>query len=329
MEIIYHPIFLEHYTGRHPENSQRLLAFKKLEPRNVKSGEEFLELVHSPAYIKKIKKFSEKGTGYLDMDTPFSEETYEAACYAVGAAVLASDKNDFALVRPPGHHAGVDRGGGFCFFNNLAIAVKRKILKGKKVFILDFDSHFGDGTAEIFYEEDRVLYSSLHQYPAYPSAGWVDEIGDKKGKGYTVNIPLPARSGDDLFIYSLDFLLHIARQFKPDLIAVSAGFDGHHSDLLLGLNLSSHSYYQAGKIFSKEFENIFATLEGGYSLKYLPKLVYNFIAGVNKKRMKFKEKKTKSPLRVRREYEKRIEELIDNLAPYWDFKGLKPLKEND
>ena len=318
MDLIYNKIFLEHETGSHPENRKRLEAFGKLQETKIENGEKYLGLVHPKKYIEYIKEISQTEKS-SDSDLVVNKESYKVACYTVGASILASQKQDFALVRPPGHHAGFQLSQGFCLFNSIAIAVKKLISQDKRVFIFDFDGHFGNGTAKIFYNSKNILYVSIHQYPAFPGKGWVDEIGQGEGRGYTVNIPLPPKSGDDLFIQSLMDFLSIIKQFKPDIIAVSAGFDGHHADPLLELNYSMNSFYEIGKILSNNFENIFAVLEGGYNINYLPKCVYNFVDGVNQEDIKFKEKMTVSDDPIKKEYSKRIEKLKENLSGYLDI----------
>lgn len=316
MNLIYNKIFLKHETNNHLENKKRLEVFGDLPETEIKNGEQYLKLVHSEKYIEYIKELSQKEES-PDKDIIISRDSYRVACYAVGASVMASNQNDFALVRPPGHHAGFQKPQGFCLFNNIAVAVQKLVNQGKKVFILDFDGHFGNGTAKIFYESKDVLYFSIHQYPIFPGKGWVDEIGQKQGRGYTINIPLPAKSGDDLFVQSLKDFLPIIEQFEPDIIAISAGFDGHHSDPLLDLNYSLNSFYEIGKILSNNFKNIFAVLEGGYNLEYLPKCVYNFLVGINQEEIKFKEEATISDDLIKQEYDKRIKMLRKNLIRHW------------
>ena len=158
---------------------------------------------------------------------------------------------------------------------------------------------------------------SIHQHPAFPGNGWLDEIGNKEGKGYTINVPLPPRSGDDLFIQSLLSFLPIIEQFKPDITAISAGFDGHYADPLLELNYTTSSFYEIGRILSNNLTNIFAVLEGGYNIDYLPKCIYNFIAGVNQSKIPFKETATISNDSVKQEGLKRIKALKEILSDYW------------
>jgi len=317
MEIIYNKIFLKHETGYHPENKARLLAFGNLKETQIESGEKYLELIHSKEHIALIKNAPQQ-TLALDSDTLTSSYSYAVACFAVGAAILASEVQGFALVRPPGHHSYSNRASGFCLFNNIAIATQKLVNAGKKVAIIDIDGHYGNGTSDIFYCTDKVLYCSLHQYPAYPGNGSVDEIGESIGKGYNVSVPLPSASADDLFIDAIEnIFIPVMKQFKPDVVGVSAGFDAYQHDPLLNLKVSYNGFFKAGKLLSENFSNIFATLEGGYNTEALPNCVYNFVDGVNGAEQRFKEEITSSLNFTKEEYDFRIKKLKKNLSPYW------------
>ena len=283
MKLIYNPLVLQHETGaHHPENPGRLSFFTDLPAVEIPEGEAYIGLVHLPSYIERIKDLSQLG-GHLDLDTTCSKGSFTAATAAVGATILAAETNGFALVRPPGHHAFIARASGFCIFNNIAIACKHLVNQGKRVFVLDFDGHYGDGTATYFYNSNQVLFLSLHQFPGFPWEGSFDEIGSQDGRGYTINVTLPPGSGDDLFLRALDRLLPAAVEFNPDVVAISAGFDGHWSDPLLHLRLSLHLYYRIGEIIGSLFPAVFATLEGGYKPEIVYKGVHNFTAGIQKK----------------------------------------------
>jgi len=317
MKLIYNKIFLEHTTPPgHFENRKRLESLGNLTETDIISGEPFLELVHTKAHIEKIReacKFSEM----IDADTFAVPESYNVAIRAVGAAIMASLTNGFAIVRPPGHHAHPNLASGFCLFNNIAIAVQKLVNEGKRVFILDFDGHLGDGTLKTFYNTDKVLFWSLHQYPAFPGGGFVNEIGDGKGKGYSINVPLPPESGDDIFMHAIHNFMPIVEQFSPDVVAISAGFDAHIEDPLLQLRLSANTYYTIGQLLQSKFKNIFALLEGGYNTTYLPKCLYNFQAGINSDKMYFSEKETISSASVLKDYTQRASLLLKELSPYW------------
>jgi len=316
MDFIYNDIFLEHETGNHPENSNRLKVFKDLKSKKIENGEKYISLIHPKGYIEHVKEFCKKGKN-LDPDTITSKKSYNAAIYAVGATITASKQKDFALVRPPGHHTSAGKAMGFCLFNNIAIATQKLVNQGKKVAIIDFDGHFGNGTYEIFKDSDKVLYCSTHQFPAYPGYGSVCEIGTEKGKGFSINMPLPPGSGDEIFIEAIKKIIKIIKQFKPDNLAISAGFDGHISDPLLELRYSLKSFYDVGKLIKNNFKNYFAVLEGGYNLEFLPKCVYNFVDGINGNKAKYKEQITDSRIIALDEFNNRIDELENNLKPYW------------
>ena len=198
MKALFHKKFLEHNIDSEAEGAYRLLSYMDTYEAPVVDGEPYLELVHSERYIDYIREACIKGDNIAEVNlTPAS---YEAACQAVGLTIKASEQGDFAVIRPPGHHAGRERPSGFCFFNNIAIAAQKQVNLGKKVFIFDIDGHHGDGTQAIFYDSDQVLYCSIHQHYAFPFTGFPDETGTGAGAGYTRNFPLISGSGDKEFL---------------------------------------------------------------------------------------------------------------------------------
>jgi len=307
--LFYSPKFLEHDPGPdHPDTPNRLrviidelsrsgllqtekCAFVEPKPARL----EDLELVHESDYIKLVEQTCTSGGGVLDLgDTVVSSKSYEAAILAVGALIDAVNmvvdgkaRNAFALVRPPGHHAGAYYALGFCLFNNIAVAASYLIrrLNFERVLILDIDAHHGNGTQEIFYNTDKVLYISLHEDSrGFPGTGFVDEIGEGEGLGYTVNVPLPFRITDAIYCRAFDEIAAlISSQFKPQLILVSAGFDGHYTDPVGSLSLSMKGYEEVfTKISTLATQlcdgKLVVTLEGGYSLNFLGKMATSAIA---------------------------------------------------
>ncbi len=317
MPILFHPVVLEHKTGLHPENPKRLLAFQEMEPSELYNGREYLSLVHTPTYLEYVEATCSVG-GHVSPETIVSPGSFKAASYAVGASIAAARQGGFALIRPPGHHAYADRGTGFCLFNNVAIAAKYLAQQGKRVLILDFDGHLGDGTSHIFYGDDQVLFWSLHQYPAFPGHGFVDEIGEGKGKGFTINVPLPPGSADDIFLKAIEEYLPIALEFKPDVVALSAGFDAHQYDLLLDLRLSTDGFYQLGKLLRSNFSSMFACLEGGYHVEEMKKCLEAFLAGIQGEENPAPEEPTLSGLRVWETFEINLYAGLARLRPYWE-----------
>ena len=307
--LYYSPTFLEHDPGPdHPETPARLKSVINELSRSsiLKSGKcaylqpkpakrEDVELVHETEYIELVEKTSAAGGGFLDLgDTIVSPRSYAAATLAAGALIDAVNsvihekaRNAFALVRPPGHHAGAYYALGFCLFNNIAIGASHLInrLNYRRILIIDVDSHHGNGTQETFYDTDKVLYISLHEDSSgFPGTGFIDEIGEGRGLGYTVNIPFPFKTNDAIYQRAFDEIVSpIAHQYMPQFILVSAGFDGHYTDPVGDLSLSMKTY---DEIFAKIVAlanqlcegKLVATLEGGYSLDFLGKMVTSAVA---------------------------------------------------
>jgi acetoin utilization deacetylase AcuC-like enzyme len=291
--LVYDPIYLEHDTGSHPENSQRLVAIMShleetglinqtttLSPRPAST--EKLEMVHAPEYISQIKNKAERGGGWLDLDTVMCPKSYEVALYAAGGlltAVEAVMKGEVdsvvALVRPPGHHATRNRAMGFCIFNNVAIAAKFAMANFNlsRVLIVDFDVHHGNGTQDTFYADSKVLYFSTHQYPFYPGTGSINQIGSGEGEGATVNFPMTAGWGDEEYLRAFnEVLVPVAQRFQPQLILVSAGFDPHWADSIALMQVSVTGFAQMVTVLKKlAIElcqgHLVFTLEGGYNLQ--------------------------------------------------------------
>ena len=278
MKILFNSKFLSHNQGSSGEGPYRIAAFKGNTEETASNGEEFVGLVHSQAYAAYIRNSCLQG-GIL-AEVSVTPDSYEAACLAVGLSIMASRQNDFAVVRPPGHHAKRERDDGFCLFNNIAIATQKLVNEGKKVFILDIDGHHGDGTQQIFYGSDRVLFCSIHQQYAYPGTGDSTETGKGDGLGFTMNYPLPAGSGDEQLLECVNRAVERALQFSPDVVGVSAGFDGYQKDRLLALNYTLDGYRQCGRVLGENFSNVFAVLEGGYH-DDIRQCAEQFISGVH------------------------------------------------
>ncbi len=292
--IVYHPKYLEHeQTPTHPERRERLAYtmdqlmeegifdnpnIKLIEPEPASLDD--VLAVHTKDYIEYLQRYSNIG-GVIDWDTNIPIGVFERALLAAGGAIKAAKSvierevsNAFAMVRPPGHHAKPYIGAGFCYLNNMAIMVKWLLKRGfKRILILDWDAHHGDGTQEIFYDDDRVLFISLHQMPLYPGTGYPDEVGEGRGEGYTINVPLPPGTGDEEYLMVFDEIIEpVAREFQPDFMAISAGQDNHFTDPITGLALTARGYAEMMKRaveLSKELceGRLVAVLEGGYSVE--------------------------------------------------------------
>jgi acetoin utilization deacetylase AcuC-like enzyme len=290
--IVRDDIFLHHHAEfDHPENPLRLMAIyqaidsgplkdKLINVPARKATVEEIELIHSADYIKSVEETAKVPFSQLDPDTYACAHTYDAALLAAGGAIeiveqVLSKKLDsgFAFVRPPGHHSEKTRAMGFCIFNNIAIAAKYALEKDKlkRIAIIDFDLHHGNGTQNSFYETDELLFISIHQYPYYPGSGSAGEIGNGAGEGYTINIPVPASYGDIEYAKIFqDLIIPVLEKYKPQLILSSAGFDIYKDDPLGGMQISKEGIKMIGSFLRKAADKtckgkLVYFLEGGYS----------------------------------------------------------------
>jgi acetoin utilization deacetylase AcuC-like enzyme len=287
--LITSDTYQNHNTGDgHPEKIDRVTAvidnFKKLDNKNLiwrkpsKFDRSLLEITHNNDYINFVEEsFPKKGLSFLDGDTIVSPGSKEATLDAVGSIITAIDgvqnnefKNAFCAVRPPGHHAEKNKAMGFCIYNNVAVGANYLIDKYKlnRVAIIDFDVHHGNGTQDIFYNNEKVLYISTHQFPYYPGSGTEQE----KGKYNNIfNIPLPAGTNSEAYLNAYEFVLKKINEFKPEFILLSAGFDAHKDDPLAQFQLESKDFYEITKR-TLELSNLYcdgkvvSILEGGYDL---------------------------------------------------------------
>ncbi len=305
----------DHHDDDHPENAKRIPAIldaitadPDLQPHsallrgqvslisNLQSSpatDDQIATIHDRAYIQGLRDVMKRAPAYIDHAptyvTPYSFDCAAAAAGgAIGAvaSVISDPSSAFALIRPPGHHAPPDRAMGFCLFNNIAIAARHaQKLGAKKVMIVDFDVHHGNGTQDCFYEDPSVLFISTHQAGIYPGTGYIEELGSGAGHGYTVNIPLAAGAGDTVFSrIADDIFIPLADRFQPDILLVSSGYDAHWRDPLASLQLSCVGYHLLGKNLAAIARRhcggkVVFVLEGGYDLPALSHGVVNTMRG--------------------------------------------------
>jgi acetoin utilization deacetylase AcuC-like enzyme len=298
--FFWHPDYLKHETGRHhPEEPARLTAIiRHLEATGmlaelvhgepVEPSPAWLALAHTPEYIQAIEEACLRGVRALDPDTFISPDSYRAALLAVSGALLAVDQvmegtvaSAFVALRPPGHHAERERAMGFCLFNNVAIAARyaQQRYGLKRILIVDWDVHHGNGTQHTFEDDRTVLFFSTHQYPFYPGSGRASERGTGAGLGYTINVPLAAGCGDREYNEVFERVLYpAARAFQPNLVLISAGFDAHRDDPLAGMVVTEDGYARMTAMVRDIAEQfcegrVVSLLEGGYNLEALARSV--------------------------------------------------------
>ena len=285
---VQHPSSLEHDTGSHPENAGRLRAIEAaLEAAGwpglerveaPAASREQLHRVHAPEHVDAIEAFCARGGGMIDMDTRAGERSFEAALHAAGGAAWAAERllageERFAVcaLRPPGHHAERDRAMGFCLFNNVAVAAAHALeaCGADRVLVLDWDVHHGNGTEAIFAASRDVLYISIHQWPLYPGTGAAEYEGEPGAEGFTINLPVPPGSGSDEFLALVEHIVvPVGREYRPDLVAISAGYDAHRDDPLADCQVDDDGYADmaaAIRDLAAELDApVLVCLEGGY-----------------------------------------------------------------
>jgi len=348
--VIFSSIYFQHNSGRdHPESAKRLgVIVNELKRSKLSKSKNWqfvapekasirdVELVHDSDYIQLIEAFCNSGGGLLDLeDTMVSPKSFDVALYAVGGALKALKlvmerkfENAFALVRPPGHHAEKSRALGFCIFNNVAVAAKYLIKEYglQRILILDIDAHHGNGTQKTFYRTNKVLYISLHQDPRFfPGTGFIEELGEGAGLGYSINIPLPFRTNDSIYLKAMrEIVAPIARQYRPQFILISAGLDGHYTDPVGSLSLSALCYEEIYGIMmnlaSEMCEGMLVSvLEGGYSLSFVGKIAAATIAKMSGANYTLNDKIPTSSRHVRLLGERTIKKAKKVFRASWDI----------
>jgi acetoin utilization deacetylase AcuC-like enzyme len=303
--LVLHPDYLAHQTGlSHPERPERVAAImehldasglsrelRPIEPRRAE--QEWIETIHSPAYVRHVEEYCRGGRAIIDsMDTGISPRSYDVALQAAGGALAAADaimegrvRTAFCAVRPPGHHALREVAMGFCLFNNIAITARYLQRRHglRRILIVDWDVHHGNGTQDAFYDDPGVFFFSIHQYPLYPGTGAGSETGVGAGEGFTLNAPLEAGCGDDHYLRVFDgTLAPRVMAFRPEFILISAGFDAHRDDPLGGMRLTETGYARLTDVvrgWAADFcgGRVLSLLEGGYDLQALARSVASHV----------------------------------------------------
>jgi acetoin utilization deacetylase AcuC-like enzyme len=300
-----HPASLEHETGHgHPERPDRIRAIEAelesrdwlgWEPREAPAAsEEQLLRVHPADYVERVREMSARSQAF-DMDTPTSPGSYEAALRAAGGAcalvealLAGGERTGFSAMRPPGHHAERATAMGFCLFANVAVAARHALdaLGAERVLVLDWDVHHGNGTNTLCHDTPEVLFASIHQFPFWPGSGALDDVGEGPGEGYALNLPVPGGTGEAAFLSLIEHIVVPAgRQYRPDLILISAGYDAHRNDPLGGLELDTSSFARMSSRIRALGEElgapVGAVLEGGYDLSSLADSVAETMAALS------------------------------------------------
>jgi acetoin utilization deacetylase AcuC-like enzyme len=334
--MVYDDKYLDHKDDNHPESPERLRAIKKKLDADTSffrpkiANEDEILRVHSKKHLNHIKRFCEKGGGHLDIDTYATPESYEISRLAAGGVITASElvlnhyKSSYALVRPPGHHATAEKSMGFCIFNNLAIGLEhlREEHKISKFLIFDFDAHYGNGTAELFYDDPNVMYISIHQdpYTIFPGEGFIHEIGGQDALGTNLNLPMTPGSKTDDYLYILERVLEpVFNKFNADFYFFDVGFDAHEADPLSSILLDDYFYEWIALQMIQLTKRRVLVLEGGYNLEAMARANLKMVnvlksGGIDQDNVNVREK-----LKVKEETKSLFTKIENNFSPFFTF----------